>query len=414
MTTEESRKLVDVFRDTLHREVKAYLEICTRCGVCVDSCHAYHGNPKIEYTPVGRAEVVRRLYKRYFTWSGRLFPYFGDAMSFDETALTRLYGAAFTCTGCRRCMVHCPFGIDTQAIQGIAKILLIAAGKEPEVLSMLADASVAKGESLEFFKDSFIEGLETLREQVIEKWRGETEHVIPTEVEGADTLYVALAGAHSIVPTASIFNAAGEKWSLSFFEAVNFGAFVGDPKRTQIIAERIIMEAKRLAVKEVVICECGTAFRVMKHLTGEHPFRVRTVMEVIADYIRDGRIRVRKDIFDGPVTYHDPCQIARNGGVYEEPREIVRALFSDFVEMVPNRQENWCCGGGGGLVALDDKSFLIESGTVKAEQIRASGARIVATACENCHTQLSTLNQGHNLGVEIRFITGLVADALVQ
>jgi hypothetical protein len=74
---------------------------------------------------------------------------------------------------------------------------------------------------------------------------------------------------------------------LSFFEAVNFGAFVGDPTRTKLILQRIVNEAKRLNVKEVCICECGTAFRVMKQLSGEQPFEVSSVTEVHARYLRD-------------------------------------------------------------------------------------------------------------------------------
>ena len=71
------------------------------------------------------------------------------------------------------------------------------------------------------------------------------ENAIPVDVEGADLLYVALAGAHSIIPAAAVFNAAGENWTLSFFEAVNFGAFVGDPTKTKLILDRIVNEAKR-------------------------------------------------------------------------------------------------------------------------------------------------------------------------
>ena len=82
------------------------------------------------------------------------------------------------------------------------------------------------------------------------------------EAEGADVLYVALAGKHSIIPAAAIMNAAGERWTLSVFEAVNFAAFLGDAKKMQIIARRIHDEAVRLKVKEVAIVECGTAFRV--------------------------------------------------------------------------------------------------------------------------------------------------------
>jgi Fe-S oxidoreductase len=226
---------------------------------------------------------------------------------------------------------------------------------------------------------------------------------------------VALAGAHSIVPTASIFNAAKENWTLSFFEAVNFGAFVGDPTKTQLIAKRIIDEAKRLKVKEVTICECGTAFRVMKHLVGEQPFQVSHVSEVMARYLKEERIRVQKDGIKGPITYHDPCQSTRNGGVIEEAREVLQYLTAEFREMTPNREYNWCCGGGGGLVALADETedFRAKTGKTKADQIRETGASIVATSCENCHTQLKFLSERNNLGVKVEFLTNLVANALV-
>jgi Fe-S oxidoreductase len=152
------------------------------------------------------------------------------------------------------------------------------------------------------------------------------ETAIPVDVEGADLLYVALAGAHSIIPAAAIFNAASENWTLSFFEAVNFGAFVGDPTKTKLILDRIVNEAKRLKVKEVCICECGTAYRVMKQLTGKQPFKVSSITEVHARYIRDGRINLDKTKVDSAVTYHDPCQIARNAGVMDEPRYILKHL----------------------------------------------------------------------------------------
>jgi Fe-S oxidoreductase len=312
-------------------------------------------------------------------------------------------------------MMYCPFGIDTQAIQSIAKLLLIGNESEPEVLSMLADASIEKGKSIDLIKDSFTEGIKRLEEKVVAKWQGESDQIIPLEVEGADMLYVALAGAHSIVPAASIFNAARENWTLSFFEAVNFGAFVGDPSKTQLIAKRIIDEATRLKVKEVIICECGTAFRVMKYMTGEHPFRITHIAEVISRYIREGRIKLEKDRTNGAITYHDPCQAARNGGIIEEPRYVLHHLTSNFKEMTPSKEYNWCCGGGGGLVALDDETedFREKTGKTKANQIKEAEATVVTTACENCHTQLKFLNDKYKMEVKVEFLTNLVADALV-
>ena len=413
MDKEKRKKLLDLFQSKLDKPTLYSLEVCSRCGLCKDACFAYASVPKVEYTPVWRAEVVRKIYKRYFKLSGRLFPYWGEAREIDDETMKQLNEAAYTCTGCRRCTMYCPFGVDTQAIQSIAKLLLIGGESEPEILSMLADTSIEKGKSLDLYKDSFMQGIRNLEKEVIAKWKGESDQIIPLDAKGAKILYVALAGAHSIVPTASIFNSAKENWTLSFFEAVNFGAFVGDPTKTQLIAKRIIDEATRLSVKEVVICECGTAFRVMKHLVGKQPFEVSHIAEVVARYLKEGRIRVEKDRIKGLITYHDPCQSARNGGVIEEPRYVLSQLTSHFVEMTPNREYNWCCGGGGGLVVLENEDFREKTGKIKVDQIKSTGASIVSTGCENCHTQLTFLGEKYSLGVKMEFLTNMVANSLV-
>jgi Fe-S oxidoreductase len=413
MEKEKKEKLLDLFRSKLDRPMRYYLDVCTRCGICKDACFAYASVPKAEYTPVWRAEVVRKIYKRYFKWAGKLFPFLGESKEINDETMKQLYDAAYTCTGCRRCMMYCPFGIDTQAIQSIAKLLLIGNESAPEELSMLADASIEKGKNLELYKASFVQAIKNLEKEVISKWKGESDQVIPLDVEGANILYVALAGAHSIIPTASILNAARENWTLSFFEAVNFGAFVGDPIKTQMIAKRIINEAIRLKVKEVTICECGTAFRVMKHLVGEQPFRVSHIAEVMARYLKEDRIRVERDRIKGLITYHDPCQSTRNSGVIEEPRYVLNQLTSRFTEMTPNREYNLCCGGGGGLVALENEPFREETGKAKVNQIRETGATVVATGCENCHTQLKFLSDRYKTGVKVEFLTNLVANSLV-
>lgn len=408
--------LLNLFQSKLNEAMRFYLETCTRCGVCTEACHVYASMGQIKYIAAYRAEIVRRLYKKYFKGRGKFWPAVGEAKELTEMAVEELFEAAYSCTGCRRCMVYCPFGIDTQMIMSIAKLLLIGASAEPEILTLLADTSVEKGKSIELFKEGFLEGVKRLEAQVVEKWQTEAgQTAIPVDVAGADMLYVALAGAHSIIPAAAIFNAAGENWTLSFFEAVNFGAFVGDPAKTKLIIERIVNEANRLKVKEVCVCECGTAYRVMKQMSGKQPFKVTSITEVHARYLREGRIKLDKSKLGGPITYHDPCQIARNGGVFEEPRSILQQLTDDFREMSREPKYNWCCGGGGGLVALGEETldFRMKSAGVKVDQIKASGAETLATACENCHTQLSNLNDHYKMGVEVKFLSSLVADALI-
>ena len=409
--------LLKLFQGKLNEAMRFYLETCTRCGVCTEACHVYASMGHIKYIAAYRHEIVRRIYKKYFKGRGKLWPSVGEAKELSEMALEELYEAAYSCTGCRRCMVYCPFGIDTQMLMSIAKLLLIGAHTEPEILTMLADTSIEKGKSLDLFKEGFLTGIKNLEKEVVKKWKIEAgETAIPIDVEGADLLYVALAGAHSIVPAAAVFNAAGENWTLSFFEAVNFGAFVGDPTKTKLILDRIINEAKRLKVKEVCICECGTAFRVMKQLSGKQPFQVSSITEVHARYLREGRIKVDKSKLSGPITYHDPCQIARNGGVLDEPRFILQHLTDDYREMSPEPKYNWCCGGGGGLVALGEETldFRMKSARVKVDQVKNTKAKVLATACENCHTQLNDLNTHYKMDVDVRFLSSMVADALVH
>jgi Fe-S oxidoreductase len=409
-------RLKTLFETKLHAAMRLYLDSCARCGLCVESCHVYASMPEVRYSAVGRAEVVRKIFKRYFKLQGKIAPWLGETLEFGDGTLDKLYDAAYSCTGCRRCMVHCPFGIDTQQIMGIAKALLIGADREPKILSMLSDMSVAKGETWVDSRADYEQALRNLEPEVLSLWPTTPggAPAVPYEAKGARVLYVALSGSHSIVNAAAIFNAAGERWTLSNFEAVNFGAFAGDAPKMKAIAGRIIEEARRLGVEEVAIVECGTAFRVMKLFMGEQPFKVVTFVELIDRYLSEGRIRLDPSKFPARTTYHDPCQIARNAGVYEEPRRVLRSVAPNFVELTPTRQENWCCGGGGGLISMGESEFRMKSSKVKAEQLRASGATVVATACENCHSQLSELNEHYGLGMEVKFLSELAARALVR
>ena len=153
-------------------------------------------------------------------------------------------------------------------------------------------------------------------------------------------------------------------------------------------------------------------FMLKPTIRNARPFKVSHIAEILARYLKEGRIRVQKDRIEGLITYHDPCQSARNGGVIEEPRYVLRRLTSKFIEMTPTREYSLCCGGGGGLVALDNEEFREETGKAKVDQITETGAAIVATCCENCHTQLNFLKERYHMGVKVEFLTNMVANSL--
>ena len=167
------------------------------------------------------------------------------------------------------------------------------------------------------------------------------------------------------------------------------------------------------------MAECGHGYRALRWEAPEWlgrplPFKVSSLVEVMAEYVDHGLLRLDPTKNADRITLHDPCNLVRNGGVIEEQRVLLRAGAADFVEMVPNREDNYCCGGGGGMLAASEHAAKrIEAGRIKAEQIRATGAKVVASPCHNCIDQLMELNRFYKLGVEVRTLAEIVADALV-
>lgn len=358
------------------------------------------------YLPAYRAELIRRIFRKYFTIEGRLLPAVVEAHAPTDHDLDQLYHTMYACTICRRCMYYCPFSIDTGWFTSVARAMLVAIRRGSGILSELADAAIMKGDNIDTFRDIIKDGFKETEEEL--KTRvGDPTAAIPFEKSGADMLYVALAGSHTVLPMAIIFHQAKADWCLSLFEAANYGYFLGDIAKARAVSRRIVDEAKRLGVKQVVISECGHAYKVMNFLyetwaKEKLPFRIRAAVDVMHDYLKEGKIRLGPNSIAEPVTYHDPCQVGRNGGFYEEPRALIKAAASDFREMTPNRAKNWCCGGGGGLVAEDEFNALrMKSGEKKLEQIKATGATIVVTPCENCRLQLEGLREHYKLDYKI-------------
>ncbi len=417
MEKQELETIIGTLGKRMNRQLKEYLDVCVRCAICKDACHQYVATQDMTYLPAHRAELVRAVYRKYFTKAGQFMPAVYEARDPDEHLLDDLYRSTYACTGCRRCMYYCPFSIDTQWVISAAKAMLIAAGRGNEMLGQLADAALFKGDNIEMFRDNLVEGFREIETQVRDITKN-PEAEIPVDRQGADMLYVALAGSHSILPAAIIFNEAKASWTLSMFEAANYGFFFGDPDKARLIAKRFMDEAKRLGVKEVVITECGHAYRVAELFyeawaKERMPFKVVHILEVIDRYVKEGRIKVDPRGIREKVTYHDPCQIGRNGGIYEQPRDIVKAIAPDFVDMTPNREKQWCCGGGGGIVAMEEfNEVRLKSGDMKVEQIKATGASVLACPCENCRLQIGELNEVHDLGLRVVPVMDLVVEAM--
>lgn len=149
---------------------------------------------------------------------------------------------------------------------------------------------------------------------------------------------------------------------------------------------------------------------------GNPPVPVVHSVQLFYEYLRDGRIKIDPaKKLHVPVTYHDPCNISRGGGLSEAARYIARQLTDDFRDMTPGGEHNHCCGGGGGYIPMGPafKERRMASGRVKADQIKATGAKIVIAPCHNCYDQIGDLSKKYDLGIQVKNFKELISEMMI-
>ncbi|MGD2176630.1 MAG: (Fe-S)-binding protein [Anaerolineae bacterium] len=412
-------RFIETMRGRISRPLQYYEDICVRCGACVDACHFYAVSTDPAHIPASRMLLAKKVLQVADARDGALLNWYRDIEENDERMADRLQRAMWQCTGCRRCAVFCPLDLDTGLLVSAGRYSLLQEGLGPEMIGEIGDAELSKGEIINDIKDFYIDQMTEMETRLREEFSPDLR--IPVDEKGARVLYVPLVGEEAIVPAAKIFHAAGEDWTLSLFTATNHSYFTGDMVKTKEAANWIVQEARRLGVQAIVYPECGHATRTLLYYFDswfeEEVSNVErvSIVKLLASYLQEGRISVHPGTCEVPLTYHDPCNIGRNGGMYDEPRLLIRSVATDLRELSPSRELNWCCGGGGGLIAAMEEmdEIRLKAGRPKIEQIRETGAEWVVTACENCKTQLADLNNHYGLGIEIKGLVDLVADALL-
>ncbi|MEJ2081929.1 MAG: (Fe-S)-binding protein [Acidobacteriota bacterium] len=248
---------------------------------------------------------------------------------------------------------------------------------------------------------------------------------IPFPVDQEDSEYVFfpavsdyLLEADTLMGNAAVLFLTGASWTIGtgYFDGINYGLFYSD-RMMERIGRKVIDEVRRLRGRKVLVGECGHATRsawLLQTLWGSEAPPVVNCLEYAWDQLRSGRLPIdSKRLIEKRVTYHDPCNIARTGKIVQQPRELLRAICRDFVEMQPGGEQNYCCGGGSGTVSIDEiREFRTgKSGFLKARQIRDTGAQIVVSPCANCKKQLREVCEDN--GLEEVEVVGL-HDLLLQ
>jgi Fe-S oxidoreductase/nitrate reductase gamma subunit len=419
MTHMKPAELARVLEQKFTRNSFYHLDLCARCGACNQACHMYTETKEPVHSPAYKISLLRRVHKRYYTVGGKVAPKLFKTVELSEENLIEISKAMFECTTCRRCTIHCPFGVETPYPVSDGRYLFLESGKAPDKLTKLAKESVEKAKHITEYEKQYQEQTKNLENQ-LQKELHDSHAKITLKKTDSDVLYVPLEEGHRIMAVAKIFNAANENWTLSEFDSVNYNFYLGNIEETIEETAELIKEAENLGVKTVVISESGHGLRIMKHLAPQwfnrtFPFQVKSIAEIMAQYIQEKTVKLEPTRNPGIVTYHDPCHVGRNSGIYEEPRIVLSQVVQNFQEMKPNREYNWCCGAGGGIMAIPEfKDLRMKTGKKKVEQIKKTEANTVTSLCEDCRLQLTDLNTHYNLGIQVASLTDLMANAIIK
>ncbi len=422
------QKILERLKKSMVRPVVGSLVACVHCGMCVDSCHyvlSMPDDPKM--APPYKADQIRKIFKRHIDWTGRLLPWWVGAKDpkTDED-LQNLKDIVFgTCTGCRRCTLNCPMGVDTATLVRLGRGLLTSIGIMPEGVEVVSRDQWELGNQMGVLKEDYIETLEWLSDE-IEDEIGDSASRIPIDKAGCNVVYSINPreikyDPRTITAAAKIFYYAGENWTMpsEAWDMTNFGLFSGDNALGGAVGKRLFEKVEELEGQKLVISECGHGYRATRceaQTWGGKDIRFPMESSVITmlQYIKEGRIKVDKTRNTERVTYHDSCNLARSCGFTEEPRELLNMVVTDFQEMYPNRAENFCCTGGGGAMSMSEYSSIrLKSAKHKAKQLAETGAKIVVTSCHNCVDGLNDLIKHYKLGMKVKQLVELVEEALV-
>jgi Fe-S oxidoreductase len=427
------------------RALQVFLDSCVKCGACTDKCHYYLGTADPKNMPVARQDLLRSVYRRYYTFAGKHFPKLVGARDMTKDVLDDWYSYFHQCSQCRRCSVFCPYGIDTAEISMAARDIMDSVGLGQKYSNEIIGKVHKIGNNLGLPGPALRDTLDGLEEDVKEQTGVDVR--FPLDEKGAEVLLVTpsadfFAEPHidGLIGYAKVFHAAGISWTFSTHasEAANFSLFIGNHDNLQKVAERIREAALDLGVKRLVVGECGHAWRVAysfwNTLIGPFDFldarypAPQHICEVTYDLIQRGALTLDKSGNAGKVvTFHDSCNVSRAsrmggvpGGQFTIPREIIRACVDKFVDMAPETigETTFCCGGGGGLLTDDLVELRVKGALPRMQALQAvvdeHGVNYLAAICAICKSQFTKVLPYYKHPMDmIGSVHGLVSNAIV-
>ena len=412
-------KGIRVLKEVIDAPIASYFNSCVHCGLCAEACLFYTqtGDPK--YTPIHKLEPLRRVYEQEYTLLGRAKKMVGLSKPVTDAELGEWQELVYnSCTLCGRCSAVCPVGNDIVYMVRKLREGMSASGNAPDGIKGAVNRTVTIGSPMGV-------KLPAVKAQMkhVEKDYGIP---IPMDLEGAD--YLVMLSSMEIMnfpeylgAIAKIMKHAGKTWTLSSeaFEATNAGMQIGNSDLARLIVKRIVDSAEKLKARTVISPECGHAYTALRwegaNLIGRpFTFKVQHIVEVLGEFQTLGLLKT-EGMEKDRLTFHDPCQLARRGGVIEPQRALMKMVAKEFVEMPDAGYMNWCCGGGGGASAIEEGEPLrMQAFKVKKVQFEAVKPDRVVTACANCRIVLEEGLEHYQMDLPVVGLTEMVADHLVE
>ncbi len=410
---------LNTLRAQIDTKVKSYFSSCVHCGICAEACLFYTETQDPRYTPIYKTQPLHKVWQEEYTFWGKIGKKLGLTKSFTEADLANWEELVYDgCSMCGRCSMVCPVGIDVAYIIRKVKEGLAAADYSPEGLVGAAQRAVEIGSPMGI-------RLKALKAQ-IKHVEADTGLKIPMDVEGAD--YMALLSSMEIInfpeyieALARIFKQAGVSWTLcsEAFEATNSGLQIGNSKIAKLLLERVVAGAEKLKVKNVISPECGHAYAAIRWdgpnwLGKPYNFKVVHILELLDELKKSGHLKTSgKET--ARLTFHDPCQIVRRGGVEAQPRHLLESVAENFVEMTDHGRMNWCCGGGGGVSANERADELkLKAFNRKKAQLDELNVETIVTACANCRLVMEEGLEENEMDIPIIGLSELLVEYLVE
>ncbi len=311
------------------------------------------------------------------------------------------------CTTCHLCQDRCPRGIPLTDEIVKARAELIETGNiPPDVRDMLL--SIQKHRNpfgiSKFKRDNWAKDLNVPN--------------VKTNPNFEYLFYVGCANSFDTrnkqiaAKTVQIFNEIGLNYAILGKEEGCCGndvKMVGEEGLYEMLKEENIKIFEKYNVSKIIVLS-PHCYHVFKN---EYGLDVKLAIEIIYDAIMNGELKFKSGI-EKKITFHDPCYLGRYNGIYDLPRELIKAIpLVEFIEMQRSKERSFCCGGGGGN-AIRDYPNTNRPNVIRAKEAAKTGAEILAVACPFCMMMLEDGVKTAGIEMKVVDIIELIWQAIFE